>query len=520
MSSLVQRRGSLEATSPSWRPTRDGAAVTGARPGLRLVVAAVTASMTLPFAVTAMNAVEASPVAYGGLVVWQLRAMIYGPLVMLVVSVGAARFQIGKATYWAWSLVFLGLAPAFQISRQRFPWRGSFATEHIGTAQTLILAGHVAFALTAWLMSRRRTRAEGAVPASAVDTPESHRRTEAQRRILSYLGLGYLVASSLFIALMGGALFNARAIFRSRVLEISSLPFGGFLYFAVTAGAIVIPGALLACRLHAVKVPGWIVTCCWCAAAVVTNPLVGSRFLTGSFLVATAVAVLCHSSLLRLVPVGSVVLLTVVFPSLDVLRGDDTGSRAVRLLSVEDSMLDYDFDAFEMGTREVSLAPMERAAMPSSTHMLIAPVARWIPIAARSYLGDAGGQVVAEATGMQYTNVSMPLWAEGHLIWGAFGTVAAMGALGAWVGLTGRGDTRRLSVPQIAALPGSTALLFIVLRGSIYEVLGYLGLAVAVYVMLARADKEKNNGKGSRQAGRRSHHGGLLPPPVPFDPGE
>jgi hypothetical protein len=460
-----------------------------ADPLLRLAMASATAAATLPFAIAALGAVEASPVAYGSLVVWQLRGMIYGPLIMLVVTVSAARFQVGKATYWAWSLVFLGYAPAWQISRQRFPWRGSLAVEDIERGQTLILAGHVAFAVVAWLVSRRPPRERHAgLSALSVQNPEAIK--ERQRRVLSYLGLGYLLPSMLFIALMGSALFNARAIFRARVLEISSLPFGGFLYFAVTAGAIVIPGALLACQLHAVKVPGWLVAGCWLAAAAVTNPLVGSRFLTGSFLVATAVAVLCYSNLLRLVPAGSVALLMVVFPSLDVLRGDDTGSRGIQLLSVQDSMLDYDFDAFEMGVREVSLDSGQRAGLPPSAQMLIAPVARWIPIAARSFEGNAGGQVVAESTGMEYTNVSMPLWAEGHLIAGAFGTLAALGALGAWVGLTGRGIGQRFSVAQIAALPGSTALLFIVLRGSIYEVLGYLGLAVAVYLLLSRTENE------------------------------
>lgn len=484
---------------------------------MRAAIAALTAAATLPFALAAMTAVEASPVAYGNLVVWQLRAMIYVPLIMLVFTVAASRFQVGKAIYWAWSLVFLGYAPAFQISVQRFPWRGSFTVDAIERGQTLILVGHVAFAFSAWLVSRRKPphpRA-GAAPLR-VQNPQ--RRADRQRRLLTYLGAGYLAPTIVFIALMGGALFNARAVFRTRVLEISLLPLGGSLYFAVTAGAIVIPGALLICRTHAVQVPGWLVTSCWLAAAIVTNPLVGSRFLTGSFLAATAVAVLYDSKMLRLVPVSSVVLLMVVFPSLDVLRGDDTGSRGIQLLSVQDSMLDYDFDAFEMGVREVSLGPVERAEVPSATHMLIAPAARWVPFLSRSFKDDAGGAVIAEVTGMQYTNVSMPLWAEGHLIWGAFGTVAALGALGAWVGVTGRLATKRFSVAQLAALPGSTALLFIVLRGSIYEVFGYMALAVIVYVLLSRTENEKKHAKDQpRTATRRANDRGLLPASVSRD---
>lgn len=460
---------------------------------MRLAVAMLTTAAALPLARMAMGAVESSPFAFGDVVIWQLRAMIYGPLFMLVVAVGATRFNVSKAIYWSWSFVFLGLAPAFQIARQAFPWKGVFPTAVIEEAQTLVIAGHVAFAFTAWLVGRRdRERTE-------VLTSDHNRldgkssgadRFAGQRRVLAYLGLSYVVSSVLFIALMGGALFNARAIFRSRVLEISALPLGGFLYFAVTAGAIVIPGALVACYRHGVKVPAWLVGSAWAVGAIVTNPLVGSRFLTGSFLVATAVALLYRSTFLRLVPIGAVMLLVVFFPSLDVLRGDSTGSRGIQVLTIESSLLDYDFDAFEMGAREVSMTSVQRQALPSSTHMLIAPIARWIPIVARPYIGDSGGQVVAAVTGMQYTNVSMPLWAEGHLVAGGVGTVATLAALGAWVGLTGRGSRNRFSVPQVAALPGSTALLFIVLRGSIYEVLGYLALAILVYVLLSRRDYE------------------------------
>jgi hypothetical protein len=62
--------------------------------------------------------------------------------------------------------------------------------------------------------------------------------------------------------------------------------------------------------------------------------------------------------------------------------------------------------------------------------MLVAPLARWIPILSRPYIGDSGGKVVAENTGMDYTNVSMPLCAEGNLIAGAAGIIVVLGAAG------------------------------------------------------------------------------------------
>jgi hypothetical protein len=458
----------------------------------RVLATVTTLALTLPFAIDAQHALEQGAFDYGQHVEWQSRLLIFVPLAALALTTAAPTFRIAIAIYWAWSFVFLGLAPAIQLARQSFPWTGTFSVEVIEEAQSLVLLGHVSFAILTWFMSRRgsavRPNPEPYEPERTDDTT-----SKAYARVLAGLGLTYLVVATLFVALMGSALFNARAVFSIRVVEIASLPLGGFLYFAVTAGAIVIPSALLICRRHGVQVPVWLVGATWLAAALVTNPLVGSRFLSGSFIVATAVALLQGRRLLRLVPVGSVVLLIFVFPSMDVLRGNATGSASIQILSVEDSMLDYDFDAFEMGAREVSLTTKARASLPSSSHMLVAPFARWIPILARPYMGDSGGRVVAEATGMEYTEVSMPLWAEGDLVAGAAGTIVVLGALGAWLGVTGRQLDRGSRIPQLASLPGSTALLFIVLRGSIYEVLGYLALAVIVYYLLVRSGTVKDH---------------------------
>jgi hypothetical protein len=459
----------------------------------RMLATVTTLALTLPFALDAQRALEQSAFDYSQHVEWQSRLLIFVPLVALVLTAAARTFHIAIAVYWTWSFVFLGLAPAIQLARQSFPWTGTFSVEVIEEAQSLVLLGHVSFAILAWFMSRRGS----AVPPGPAEPHEPKRtddtKTKAYVRVLAGLGLTYLVVATMFVALMGSALFRARAVFRIRVLEIAALPLGGFLYFAVTAGAIVIPSALIICRRHGVPVPVWLVGATWLSAALVTNPLVGSRFLSGSFIVATAVALLHERRLLRLVPVGSVVLLIVLFPSMDVLRGDATGSVSIQILSFEDSMLDYDFDAFEMGAREVSLTTEARASLPSSSHMLLAPLARWIPILSRPYIGDSGGKVVAEATGMEYTNVSMPLWAEGDLIAGAAGTIVVLGALGAWLGVTRRQLGRGSPVPQLASLPGTTALLFIVLRGSIYEVLGYLALAVIVYYLLVRGGSVKDH---------------------------
>ncbi|MFI7587875.1 hypothetical protein ACIB24_12445 [Spongisporangium articulatum] len=396
------------------------------------------------------------------------------------IATAARRFNLPLAVFWAWVLVFMGLAPAYQLSQDAFPWLAELPSTVVSASQRLVLIGCAASAAACWAIGKRQLRPKE----HELNLPVAAPRNIDLGQTLKRISYGYSFITTGFIALMGGSLFHARADFRQQVLAIAQLPLGGTMYFIVTAGAILVPSLMIVAWRFGIVSERLTVAAPLITAGIATNPLLGSRFLTGSFLVSVGAAALGRHALSRLLPAASVVLLVVLFPSLDTLRGDGTGSQKVQIVAADESLTTYNFDAFEMLMREQSLSSSDRSQLPSSLKLAIAPVVRWVPLLARPYIGLAGGAVVADATGMQYTNVSMPLWGEGDLLAGIPGTIVLMAGLGAWFGVASR-PTLQLqgesALPSELTAPATAALLFIVLRGSLYEVLGYLLLVIAVY---------------------------------------
>ncbi|MBC7594096.1 MAG: glycoside hydrolase family 99-like domain-containing protein, partial [Kineosporiaceae bacterium] len=124
------------------------------------------------------------------------------------------------------------------------------------------------------------------------------------------------------------------------------------------------------------------------------------------------------------------------------------------------------------------------ANLPNAADLFVAPFVRWIPVISDRVHGFSSGSVVGKSTGMSYTNVSMPLWGEAHLTGGLVGIIVAFAALGILLGLIRQPV---LGAVAFRARPSSllidapvAALLFVVLRGSLYEVLGYLIFAVVL----------------------------------------
>ena len=91
----------------------------------RVLATVTTLALTFPFALDAQYALEQGAFDYGQHVEWQSRLLIFVPLAALALTVAAPTFRIAIAVYWAWSFVFLGLAPAIQLARQSFPWNGT-----------------------------------------------------------------------------------------------------------------------------------------------------------------------------------------------------------------------------------------------------------------------------------------------------------------------------------------------------------------------------------------------------------
>mgnify|MGYP000447856006 CR=1 FL=1 len=412
--------------------------------------------------------------------------------VMLYRCVVSQTFNIAWSVFWTWAFIFMALAPAFQLAASRYPWKGTFAAGPVATAQQVVLAGLAAAALGYFVARRLPWQLDPALRGGP-----ARRWRPGVASVVTVLLWAQLATGVLFAALMGTGLVTGRAAFRETLLRVADLPGGGTLYFLAEAGAIAIPAAGVALFRSGTKLSGKLLVAAVVAGAIVTNPLIGSRFLTGTFMLALVAAYLINSKWLRWLPASTVLVFVTVFPTLDLMRGDGTGSSSVGASLPSATLLNFDFDAFEMLLREVSVQAIP-AGMPSRLDLFIAPFLRWIPALSNLVQGHASGPVVAKLTGMGYTNVSMPLWGEAHLVGGFLGVVGAfllLGALLAWGGPRFPGTTAGLSGRAIAA--PVAGLLFMVLRGSLYEVLGFLLLAIGVGALIAAASR---NGTGARGA--------------------
>lgn len=409
----------------------------------------------------------------------QALLIVLVPAVALYHSVLSRVHNLAWSVYWTWSLVFLGLAAAYQLARGAFPWGGILHEGDISTAQRIVLLGHAAV-ITGFVAMRFRERGKSRNGASLRATGSPRLRAGVTTALLIHGAVG-----ALFSILMGPAMFSGRQAFQSGLAANEGLPGFGSLYFLSNAGAIILPAMAILLRKKGLAIPVPALVLSALLSFLVTNPFIGSRFLTGSFLVALTAALVGPQSR-RWMPAGVVLAFVTIFPTLDLLRGDGTGATEVAFTAPSETLTTFDYDAFEMLTREVSLHGELNTDI-SRADLAIAPFFRWIPVLSQGVQGHASGPAVATSTGMGYTNVSMPLWGEADLIGAGAGVLIAFTAVGLVLGRVQQATlfTALLEIPL-------AALLFIVLRGSLYEVLGYVLLAYAVALMfslLARKDE-------------------------------
>ena len=398
------------------------------------------------------------------------------PAVLLVQSVTTRRFSLAWSVFWVWSFIFLGLAPSFQLAQGRLPWGAPLHEVEVESAQLIVLCGHAVVIVAYFLASRLLRVSTGQA------TPLQRVGGDRLRLTVNVLIGVHSAVAIAFALLMGAALFQGRSVFSSRLVELSDTPGTGTLYFLATAGAVVIPATAITLRKlgHSVAVP--LIVFSAGVSFLVVNPFIGSRFLTGSFLVAVVAAVISANAR-RWLSLGLILLFVTVFPALDLLRGDGTGATRIEFTDPKSTLVGLDYDAFEMLYRAATLGGEIPAGLATRAELLLAPFLRWVPVASNYVQGDASGPVVAQATGMGFTNVSMPLWGEAYLIGGWPGVIVTFAAIGVLLTLT----RRAVSLTGVLLEAPVAALLFIILRGSLYEVLGYLLFAVLVAAVVAVA---------------------------------
>lgn len=431
---------------------------------------------------------------------WGIKTLAFTTAVVLAAGLlraaTTARFGLAWAMFWAWGYIFLGLAPMHQLAFGIFPWHGRFSEQTIAVALGIVLLGTLVAAVAEHLTARHKSASQRA-DVGREPTPTGIRR---MRRLLVGILAGYVIVVALFVAITGSALFHGKRALQERLLENADIPGAGTLFFLATAGGIVLPAIAIVARRNGVIVPVWLIVLVTIGAAVATNPLTGSRFLTGGFLVATVGALLLHLPIIRLMPLGIGLALISIFPSLDLLRGDGTGSAGIAISLPSQSLVGFDFDAFEMLLRAVTIAGNLPADGPGPLLLLIAPLIRWVPFLSPLVSDMATGRVVAEATGASYHNLSMPLWGEAFTVGGVVGVIITFVVVGVVIGLIrppqDSAMLRRYPTHLLIDAP-IAALLLIILRGSLYEVLGYALFAFVVAIALRCASL---SGRGTTRA--------------------
>jgi hypothetical protein len=463
----------------------------------RLPLAAVYATVLAALAYPAIKVLNNSPMSWASEIRLQAILLIVVPSLVLLTSVLSNRHSLAWSIYWTWSLIFLGLASAYQMSGSTFPWKGSLSEEHISTAQHIVLLAHTTVFVSFLAGRPAIKKAPDATPAVVPGLKQSPQLKKAVMFILS----AHVLTATVFCTLMGSALFTGRLAFQQRLGDMEDIPAFGSMYFLSNAGAIVLPAMAIVLRKAGLDIPKFAIFVSVALSFLVTNPFIGSRFLTGSFLVAV-IAASVSSYARRWIPVGVVLAFVTVFPTLDLLRGDGTGATKIEITPPEETLTTFDYDSFEMLTREVSLQGQIPRGLPTQLELLVAPFLRWIPGLSQTVQGDASGPVVAMSTGMNFTNVSMPLWAEAHLIGAWGGVVLAFLLFGRMLAYT-RGGTPtadgRTIFGTLIEVP-MASLLFIILRGSLYEVLGYLLLAATIGLIFSNAERRDRLVRGELHA--------------------
>ena len=217
--------------------------------------------------------------------------------VMLLVTVHSEVFSLAQSLAWAWCLVFMGLAPAYQLGEHHWPWLGNFEDGLVARAAWLSVAGMVSLAVMSWRRSLRGTPGAQGPP-----SPQALKVTHLWLRRLQYL---QLLMTAAFVAIIGvRALTGGREAFKDALAQAQLIPGVATSFFLSTSLGIVVPAAAIYLhRQHAVgsRALLWATVLAGFAA---TNPLVGSRFLTGSYLVSVIGAWLVGRPSQRLLPLG------------------------------------------------------------------------------------------------------------------------------------------------------------------------------------------------------------------------
>lgn len=414
---------------------------------------------------------------------------------VLVAEMFGGEPELLRIAVWVYTYVFLGVAAFAQLragsaagvaSSDSSPSRALPVAVDPGVyAEVLLL---VAFGLAFFEFGRRSAASRSLRP--------SFRRIRLKR--LDVISVASVLAASLYAARVGlrplltSRLALDRALGSLGSSDISELvAAGATVPLAVCTGAqlLLLPRKAKLGRKAAVGVMLVLLV-------LVLNPLSSPRFVVGTFLLGTICLSLMRTRRVRGVSymaIALVLLLVVVFPYADAFRRSSTGDFSRASLSAQ-WVTKLDYDSPQQIGRALPL--VERDGVYTGRQLL----GTFLFFVPRSLWQDKPrptGQVIAENAGLEYTNLSAPLWAEAYTDGGWPATAAMFFCLGL---ITKRVDLRMWQRPRDATSIVLTMYLapylIVLLRGSLGSVVGRLAVLVAVVFFISRTD----SGNGHAQA--------------------
>jgi len=425
-------------------------------------------SVAVPAYVLASTPAARNPAWPGALVVVVLVGLRYSWLV------GRGQQRLIEMTVWLFTYVFLGLAPLVQLREGISPDTTPRVFAVFVPQSVLVVGlGSLAFVAGALLRTLRPAAAADDRPAAAapLDGP-------AVPRPIWALALVALLFNAYYLVSVAPALFTTVSALGDRAAAVwpntSTL---GIVSALAIMPLLVTVVVLTLLRLSRPR-PPWtlgekvlhLVTLL--ALVVTVNPLNSPRYVFGTVALALAGALGLYATArrFRLVAVGAIVGLLVLFPIADAFRNTDSGERVVSPVSALES---GDFDAFAQIDNTL-LYVSDKGT--TQGRQALGVLLFWVPRAVWADKPDDTGILLATFRDYDFTNLSAPLWAE-LFINGGWAAVGVGGLVfGYWA--RGRDDAvvRRLRRSRAPGVLGCILPFYFVflLRGSLLQAMANL----------------------------------------------
>jgi hypothetical protein len=472
--SSLPRVGGRRESTPTW---------SRAAWGFGAAVVLVILVPLLVFPGTSADDLSKAPTAVG------LRYLIIGYSALRL----SQLFAEGKPKWFAtmtWSFIYvwLGLAGLAQLFSGRDPFGYAVTPDADSKTSIVILCGTLAWDF-AYKLARPKFRARTSVPIQ--------RSFQVTPRRVAWISLfAYVTTPTLLLRQGGFTVFwqtryeASASLAQAGVYTTTSKALGGIMFaFTHVPALVALIGLIVVTQQspHLRRQPAWwlIGAATIALNALVNNPIGNSRFWFGTVLLGSLFSIrwFWRPPGFRLLLSALLLALTVAFPYADHFRSPDQQFVQRSISAQMVGKLDYDASAqITHGIR------MTDSRGWSNGSQLLGVFAFAIPRSAWPDKPLPTGSEIGQFMYANFLNLSAPLWVEGYVNFGLFGTFIVLAFAGYFFGLADRRFWESVAAERVKLwlilVPPLAAYSMILMRGSLMATVGQGIVLVAVTLML------------------------------------